>query len=81
MPNSATKALIMALTPLNQRMQETVWFIGDSRSDLELAKAARCTGVLVHPDHAAEAERHADCAPRISTGSLEGLAEIIFATP
>jgi len=73
-------ALIMALEPLEQPMRETVWFIGDSRSDLELAKAARCTGILVHPDHAEVAERHADCAPHGSTKNLDGLAEIIFAT-
>ena len=74
-------ALSMALASLGQPLQETVWFIGDSRSDLELAQAARCTGILVHPEHEEVARLHADCPPHSSTDRLDGLAEIIFSTP
>ncbi len=72
-------ALRLALAPLKQPIQETVWFIGDSRSDLELAKAARCTGILVHPDHEQVASLYADCAPHASMDRLDNLTEIISA--
>lgn len=71
-------ALAMALNGLNQPLSERVWFVGDSRSDLELAKAAPCTGIFVHPDHDSLVDTFSDCPPAAAIDGLPGLESLIF---
>ena len=73
-----TAALTMALNPVDRPEPANVWFIGDSRSDLELAQAARCTGVLVHPDYRSMREEFADCPPQAAASALFGVETLVF---
>ena len=71
-------ALTLALAPIAEPVLANVWFVGDSRSDLELAKAARCTGILVHPDYPAVKDTLADCPPHAAASGLQGVESLVF---
>ncbi len=43
-------ALKGVLEPLNRAFGSDIWFIGDSRSDMELGHATGCTTILIHED-------------------------------
>lgn len=69
-------ALEMALAPAGLMAGKSVWFVGDSRSDLELAHRAGCRGILIHPD-AGRAAAFADVPPDLHFPDLMQLRDVI----
>ncbi|WP_161973754.1 HAD family hydrolase [Hwanghaeella grinnelliae] len=71
------EALIMALAPIGLSVGPDIWFVGDSRSDLELARNAGCTGILVHPDPDRAKTAFSDCLPRCQVANLDQLTYVL----
>jgi phosphoglycolate phosphatase len=71
------EALIMALDPMGLSIGPDIWFVGDSRSDLELARNAGCTGILVHPDKGRAETAFSDCMPRCQVANLDQLTYVL----
>jgi phosphoglycolate phosphatase len=71
------EALIMALDPMGLSIGPDIWFVGDSRSDLELARNAGCTGILVHPDPGRAETAFFDCMPRCQVANLDQLTYVL----
>ncbi|WP_425404864.1 HAD family hydrolase [Hwanghaeella sp.] len=71
------EALLMALAPMELALGPDIWFIGDSRSDLELAHNAGCTGILVHPDPKRAKTAFSDCPPRSQVANLDQLTYVL----
>lgn len=69
------EALGMAMAPMKMEMGPDIWFVGDSRSDLELARNAGCSGILVHPDPERAKTAFSDCMPR---SQVLNLAQLIY---
>ncbi len=44
----AVDPLHLALEGGNVKLSESVWFIGDSEVDIQIAENAKCTGILLH---------------------------------
>lgn len=71
------ESLEMALAPTGQSIGPAIWFVGDSRSDLELAHNTGCTGILVHPDPDRTKNAFSDCPPRCQVANLEQLTYVL----
>jgi len=71
------ESLLMALAPTGLQIGPDIWFVGDSRSDLELARNAGCTGILVHPDPERAKSAFSDCLPRSQVANLDQLTYVL----
>ncbi len=69
-------ALDLALKPKGLAVDRSVWFIGDSRSDMELARNTGCSSILVHPQYDREKTVFSDCPPDIHVPDLKELIAI-----
>ncbi len=71
------ESLLMALAPMGLQSGPEIWFVGDSRSDLELARNAGCTGILLHLDPERAKSAFSDCLPRCQVANLDQLTYVL----
>lgn len=71
------ESLALALGPMGLSAGPDIWFVGDSRSDLELARNAGCTGILIHPDPERAKNAFSDCLPRCQVANLHQLTYVL----
>lgn len=71
------ESLALALDPMGLSAGPDIWFVGDSRSDLELARNAGCTGILVHPDPERAKSAFSDCLPCCQVANLDHLTYVL----